>query len=118
MGKVGIVICYDRKLPETMRILAIKGAQIILVPAYGLGTQEISEDILMRTRAYENSVYTAHVHPINTFIVDPEGTIIAQARGETEEIVMATIVIDERIGQGAINSRRPSIYQEILMDRE
>ena len=31
---------------------------------------------------------------------------------------MATIVIDERIGQGAINSRRPAIYQEILMEKE
>jgi predicted amidohydrolase len=118
LGKVGIVICYDRKLPETMRILAIKGAQIILVPAYGLGTHEMSEDILMRTRAYDNGVYAAHVHPKNTFIVDPEGIIIAQAKGETEEIVMATIIMDERVGQGAINSRRPSIYKEILIENK
>jgi len=116
-GKIGIVICYDRKHPEAMRILAIKGAQVILVPAYGDDTQEISEDILMRTRAYENGVYMAHVHPINTFIVDPEGTIIAQAKGYTEEIVMSTITLDERVGQGAINTRRPEIYQEILNPR-
>jgi predicted amidohydrolase len=113
-GKIGIVICYDRKHPEAVRILAVKGAQVILVPAYGDDSHEMSEDILMRTRAYENGVYAAHVHPVNTLIADPEGTIIAQAKGFTEEIVMATIVLDDRVGQGAINTRRPEIYGEIL----
>ena len=89
-----MLICFDRQLPETARILAIKGAQVILVPAFGLGIEEINEDILMRARAYENSVYVAHVHPKNTFIVDPDGTIVAQKRGETEEIVMAKITLD------------------------
>ena len=64
-------------------ILAIKGAQIILVPAFGLGIERINEDIMMRTRAYENSVYVAHVHPKNTFVVDPRGDIIAQAEGRS-----------------------------------
>src|SRR5262245_14341404 len=63
LGRLGMLICFDRQLPETARILAIKGAQIILVPAFGLGIEEINEDILMRARAYENSVYVAHVHP-------------------------------------------------------
>jgi N-carbamoylputrescine amidase len=112
---MGILICFDRQLPETARILAIKGAQFILVPAFGLGTTEINEDILMRTRAYENAVYAAHVHPVNTFIVDPDGTIIAQSRGDSEEIVMARITLDERIGsRKAFRSRRPEIYGEIL----
>jgi len=115
VGRLGMLICFDRQLPETARILAIKGAQVILVPAFGLGIEEINEDILMRTRAYENSVYVAHVHPKNTFIVDPDGTIVAQSRGETEEIVMARITLDARIGsRKAFRDRRPEIYSEIL----
>ncbi len=115
VGRLGMLICFDRQLPETARILAIKGAQVILVPAFGLGIEEINEDSLMRTRAYENSVYVAHVHPKNTFIVDPDGTIIAQSRGETEEIVMARITLDARIGsRKAFRDRRPEIYSEIL----
>jgi predicted amidohydrolase len=116
-GKFGLLVCFDRQLPETSRILAIKGAQMILVPAFGLGTTEINEDVMMRTRAYENGVYVAHVHPINTFVVDPEGKIVAQNRGQDEGLVLAKITFDARIGKGPIQYRRPSIYGEILGKR-
>jgi predicted amidohydrolase len=114
LGRIGMLVCYDRQLPETSRILAIKGAQIILVPAFGLGITKINEDVMMRTRAYENSVYVAHVHPKNTFVVDPKGTIVAQEEGEHEAIVLATVTLDERIGDGPIRDRRPEIYEELL----
>jgi predicted amidohydrolase len=114
LGRIGILICFDRQNPETARILALKGAQIILIPAYGKWTDDISEDILLRARAYENSVYVAHVHPWNTFVVDPEGAIIAQNRWREESIVLAKIKLDDRIGSGPIRKRRPEIYGEIL----
>jgi predicted amidohydrolase len=115
LGRIGLLICFDRQLPETSRILAIKGAQLIMVPAFGLSTEEINEDIMMRTRAYENSVYLAHIHPLNTFVVDPKGNIIAQSKGDNETIVLARITIDDKIGAGnAIQMRRPEIYKEIL----
>jgi predicted amidohydrolase len=114
LGRLGMLVCYDRQLPETSRILAIKGAGLILVPAFGLGIQKMSEDVMMRTRAYENGVYVAHVHPKNTFIVDPKGNILAQQEGDNEGIVMAEIHLDERIGSGSIKRRRPEIYGEIL----
>jgi predicted amidohydrolase len=118
LGRIGMLVCYDRQLPETSRILAIKGAQIILVPAFGLGIEKINEDVMMRTRAYENSVYVAHVHPKNTFVVDPRGNIIAQAEGEHETMILADIALDERIGDGPIRDRRPEIYQELLRANE
>jgi len=114
LGRIGILICFDRQNPETARILALKGAQIILVPAYGRWTDDISEDILLRARAYENGVYVVHVHPWNTFVVDPEGSIIAQSRWKEESIVLAKINLDDRIGRGPIRKRRPEIYHEIL----
>lgn len=116
LGRLAMLICFDRQLPETARIVTIKGAQVILVPAFGLGIEEINEDILMRTRAYENSVYVAHVHPKNTFIVDPDGTIISQSRGETEEVVLARVTLDGRIGsRTALLARRPELYRELLV---
>ena len=117
LARIGLLVCFDRQLPETSRILAIKGAQIILVPAFGVGTEEISEDVMMRTRAFENSVYVAHVHPKNTFIVDPKGNILAQAKGESEEVVLARIRIDGQIGAGPITKRKPELYREILQDK-
>jgi predicted amidohydrolase len=53
LGRTRTMICLDRQLPET-RILAIKGAQVMLAPSYGM-YGEIN-DVMMRTRAYENSV--------------------------------------------------------------
>ncbi len=61
LGRWGTLICLDRQYPETSRILAIKGAQLILIPSYGSHGE--MNDIMMRTRAYENSVYVAFVHP-------------------------------------------------------
>src|SRR5262249_13926517 len=71
LGRWGTLICLDRQLPETTRILAVKGAQFILVPSYGM-YGEIN-DVMMRARAYENSVYVAFVHPKRCLIIDPKG---------------------------------------------
>ena len=60
-GRWGALICMDRQLPEPSRIRALKGAQLILVPAWGMYGE--TNDILMRVRAYENAVWIAIVRP-------------------------------------------------------
>lgn len=112
LGRWGTLICLDRQLPETSRILAIKGAQVILVPSYGM-YGEIN-DVMMRTRAYENGVYVLFVHPRRCLIIDPKGAIIAKDDGGGDQIVYGRIRLDERVGSGPIRSRRPEIYGEIL----
>ena len=113
LGRWGTLICLDRQLPETSRILAIKGAQMILVPSYG-GYGEMN-DVMMRTRAYENGVYVAFVHPKRCLIVDPKGAVIAKDDGgDADQIVYARIQMDGRVGQGPIRLRRPEIYGDIL----
>jgi predicted amidohydrolase len=111
-GRWGTLICLDRQFPEPSRILTLKGAQLILVPSYG-GYGEMNE-VMMRTRAYENGVYVAFVHPRNCLIIDPHGKVIARDRGQNDEVVTATIRLQEA-GCGPIRSRRsPGIYNEIL----
>jgi predicted amidohydrolase len=112
LGRWGVLICFDRQLPETARILALKGAQLILVPAYGSYGE--MNDVMMRTRAYENGVYVAFVNPHRCLFVDPQGKVIAKDSKEGDEIVTARIALDERIGRGPIRFRRPEIYGEIL----
>jgi predicted amidohydrolase len=112
LGRLGALICYDRRLPETARILAIKGVQFLAVPAWG-GYDEMN-DALMRTRAFENSVFVAFVHPKRCLFIDPRGKVIAQDRGQGDELVTARILLDERIGRGPIQDRRPELYREIL----
>lgn len=114
-GRWGTLICMDRQLPETSRILAIKGAQIIFVPAWGMNNE--TNEIMMRTRAYENGVWVAFVHPQRVLIIDPAGKIAAQDHGAGDEIVFATIRLDGRVGRGPIRHRRPEIYGEILKNK-
>jgi predicted amidohydrolase len=109
---VGALICYDRQLPETSRILAIKGAQLILVPSWGAHGE--MNEVMMRTRAYENSVYVAFVHPERCLIIDPKGNVIARDQGERDQVVIARVELDGRVGRGPIRDRRPDLYREIL----
>jgi predicted amidohydrolase len=112
-GRWGALICYDRQLPETARILAIKGAQLLLVPAWG--SYNDMNDAMMRTRAFENGVYVAFVHPKRCLMIDPRGKVIAaDSGGEEDEIVMTRIVFDGRVGKAAIRSRKPELYRDIL----
>jgi predicted amidohydrolase len=115
LGRWGTLICYDRQLPETSRILSIKGAQLIIVPAWG-GHGDMN-DAMMRTRAFENGVYVAFVHPQRALIIDPRGNVVAQDSGGDDQIVMARVVLDQRIGKAAIRSRKPELYREILEPR-
>jgi predicted amidohydrolase len=112
LGRLGAMICYDRQLPETSRILAIKGAQFILVPSWGSYGE--MNDVMMRTRAYENSVFVAFVHPRRCLFIDPKGAVIAKDTGDNDQIVTARIELDDRVGRGAIRDRRPELYREIL----
>ncbi len=112
LGRIGALICYDRQLPETSRILAVKGAQMILVPAWG-SHGEMNE-VMMRTRAYENGVYVAFVHPQCVLIIDPKGTVIARDQGGQDQLVAARIELEGKVGKGPIRDRRPDIYGEIL----
>jgi predicted amidohydrolase len=116
VGRVGTLICYDRQLPETSRILAIKGAQLILVPSWGAHGE--MNEVMMRTRAYENSVFVAFVHPERCLIIDPKGNVIARDVGDKDQIVTAQIELDQRVGGGPIRDRRPNLYREILQGAE
>jgi predicted amidohydrolase len=112
IGRLGALICYDRQLPETSRILAIKGAQFILVPAWG-GYGEMN-DAMMRVRANENSVFVAFVHPKRCLFINPRGVVIAKDSGDSDQVVTARIELDEKVGSGPIRDRRPELYREIL----
>ncbi len=60
-NKYGIMICWDWAFPEVARILALKGAQVILHPANLVLTY--CQDA-MRTRSIENGVFTATANRI------------------------------------------------------
>ena len=59
----GLTICYDVRFPELYRLLALKGAQIIMVPAgFTLHTGRDHWEVLLRARAIENLCYVVAPH--------------------------------------------------------
>ena len=81
VGILGGLICYDRRFPEVPRILALKGAQVLIVPAYG--TDGERNEALLRTRAWENSVWVVYVKQNQALVIGPNGKIVARDEAAT-----------------------------------
>ena len=88
---VGLTICYDLRFPELFRILALRGAEVVVVPAaFAMATGKDHWEVLLRARAIENTVYViapnqVGAHPPGrwcygrSLVVDPWGVVLAQA---------------------------------------
>lgn len=112
-GKVGIIICYDRQLPEPARIMALKGAQVLFVPAYGSYTEESGwNTVMMRTRAYENKFPVVFCNPFQSLLIDEHGDI--RAFGKANEIVYFNINTSIDRYKDRFKNRRPETYQKLI----
>lgn len=112
-GKVGMMICYDRQLPEPARILSLKGAQVLFVPSYGSYTdQDGWNTVLLRTRAYENQVPLVFSHPFQSLLLDEDGDIRAMCN--SNEIVFYDINTAPERYEGRFKNRKPETYGEIV----
>ncbi len=128
-GKAGILICYDRWIPEGWRVLTLLGAEIIFVPT---ASSSFVRDAYTRTlmtwaQQFQVFVVSANRGGIETVekqdtpyfglscIVGPYGNLLVQA-GEARgpEIITASIDIDDvraaRRDFGMYNDRRPELY--------
>jgi predicted amidohydrolase len=92
---LGIMICFDREVPEAARCLTVLGADIIAIPQATGCTCEIPiHRDQLRVRAYENEVYIAMANwagPVfkgHSMIISPGGEVI-RLGGRQEEILTA-----------------------------
>jgi deaminated glutathione amidase len=101
---IGLAICYDLRFPELFRILALRGAEVIVLPAaFTLTTGKDHWEVLIRARAIENQVFMlapgqVGSHPSGSgnawcygrsTIVNPWGTVQAVAHDD------ATVITSE-----------------------
>ena len=94
LGWVGLLICYDMVFPESVRALALAGADIIFDPTLGGAAMTDDADLdraAFRTRAVDNFVYLV-VAPRGdgAIIVSPQGKVLAEGKGQNA-IAMADI---------------------------
>jgi predicted amidohydrolase len=96
---IGLTVCYDVRFPELYRILALEGAELVTVPAhFTTPTGRDHWHVLLRARAIENQYYVAAAAQWGetlpgkpaygrSLIVDPWGTVLAQAPDEPTVIL-------------------------------
>ena len=123
--RLGLSICYDVRFSELYRSLALAGAEVLTVPAnFTERTGRDHWEVLLRARAIENGAYV--IAPSQVFgppgspaygrsmIIDPWGTVIAQAPDEVG-IIAADIETDRvaavRRQIPALANRRPEAYR-------
>lgn len=125
--RVGVGICYDLRFPEYARLLALKGADLLVIPAaFSRVTGPAHWEILLRTRAVDNQVYMAGVssapNPSSSYLayghsmlVDPWGEIKG-VLGEKEEILVGEVDFARlqqiRSELPLLAHRRTDLYQQ------
>ncbi len=128
IGKIGLFICYDASFPEIARILAIKGAELLVHSTNWNKPDDYDMDIYVSARALENTVYIACCNRIgkdisidffgHTEIIDPTGKIISKINGEVEGYTYASIDYDrikklKENGYTMLSERRPELYKTL-----
>jgi predicted amidohydrolase len=123
---LGLTICYDVRFPELYRILAVKGAEIVTVPAaFTFATTRDHWEVLLRARAIEGQAFVVAANQIGehapgirsggrSMIVDPWGVVLATAP-DTETFAIAELDLDRqaeiRRTLPSLANRRPEAYR-------
>lgn len=133
LGNLGLLICYDMRPPEAARVLALAGADILILPTNWPEGAEISAEYVAVARAAENKMFVATCDRVGTEkgasfiglskIIAPNGKIIAAA-GADETVLIADLDLAEARQKRTVNipgeyeldifgSRNPSLYRTI-----
>ena len=123
---LGLSICYDLRFPELYRILAVRGARVIALPAaFTLATTRDHWELLVRARAIENQAFLVAANQVGShpgghrsggrsMIVDPWGIVLAQAP-DREGHIVADLDLERqreiRAQLPALANRRPAAYR-------
>ena len=128
-GVLGNTICYDRRWPETFRVLGLQGAELVFVPfATGEGPlAEFQHLLTMQAGAYCNGFWVVSASHSGvemdvqlmkgSAIINPQGEVVGKSSTTGDELVEATIDLDaakERRAAIAWADRRTDIYKPIV----
>lgn len=129
-GKIGVVICYDRHFPESIRSAALSGADLVLVPSANVADEP--QELFsweMRIQAFQNCCYVAMCNrcgteaapgsteglrfPGNSLVAGPEGELVGTS-GTEEGLFVADIDLSRpakiRKTRTWLDERRPDCY--------
>jgi N-carbamoylputrescine amidase len=139
IGRIGCAVCWDQWFPETARVLALKGAEILIYPT-AIGSEPAAPhlDSAAHWRRVMQGHSAANLMPViasnrigteagdttgitfygSSFITDGTGEIIADADRTSETAITASLDLDEvaryRAEWCVFRDRRPDLYGAIL----
>lgn len=124
----GVVICYERNLPEPARCLGLMGADLLLVPVATVEVVRPWWELLLRAHAVFNIFYVGACNKVGTedggapdqayfgtsLAVDPRGEVLATGSATEPDIVLFDIdreLLDkQRQRWSFVADRRPDLY--------
>ena len=132
LGKIGMIICYDVYFPELTRILKLKGAQLIICISASPSTRRGFFEVLTMARAIENTVFLAFTNLVGiedglqfwggSRLVAPSGNVIAQAKYDEEDLILAKINYADMKRIEAfvptLRDLRPEFYDEMRREAQ
>lgn len=118
-GKVGVVICFDRHLPESIRTCAMKGAELIIIPTANEKAEPLELfEWEIRVQAFQNNVFIAMCNRTGregdmdfagqSIIVDSNGNLLQKA-DDQEQLIMQELDLSQ-----AFESRKNRPYLELV----
>ena len=131
VGRLGVEVCMDATYPETGRLLALQGAQVICFPTNWVGS--IPPDHRWISQAFENGVYWVAANRCGSergleflggsCLIGPDGSVATTA-STRDEILYGEIDLDGadtrrfRAGhtENKLADRRPALYREMLQN--
>ena len=128
--QLGLLICYDVEFPETVRLLALQGADAVLVPTANMVGFDEVPNLLVPARACENRLYVAYANacggegPLSygglSTVAQPDGRVLAYADDKPQMLrtaLVATVLAMSRHNT-QLPHRRPSLYAALSTPRQ
>ena len=122
LGKIGVLICFDRRFPELARSYTLQGADILVVPS--ATSDRAVDEFLLPARAYENDLWLLFANQVgphpqprtdpmhgDSRVIDPLGETRARASGDQVELLVIDVSLEDvAMSTGILNWRRPDVY--------